>query len=73
MPKEHVYRRSIVLRSREFDMVRAYAETMGLDFSSALRAIVNEWAMFRAARERAVEAQMRRQAEGGHDAPPLSA
>lgn len=71
--QRRVVRKSVALRPREYEAVEAYADVMGLDFSSAIRAIVNEWVMLRAARERAVEAQMRRQAEGGHDAPLLSA
>ena len=56
MMNRETVRRSVTLRQREFDLVQWYAQEMGLDFSSALRVMVNEWAAMRAERARALQA-----------------
>ncbi len=55
--KEMVVRRSVSLRPEDELLVREFAEQHGLDFSSALRFIVNEWAQWRTQRPEALAAR----------------
>jgi len=57
-----VVRRHISLRSQEHEAVQMYADALGLDFSSALRVIVNEWVRLRAQQEQVVAEALRAQA-----------
>ena len=41
--KENIVRRTISLRPEDERLVLAFGAEMGLDFSSALRLIINEW------------------------------
>ena len=47
-------RRNVTLTKREFRLVRGFGERMGLDFSSALRYIINDWARMQAQRPEAL-------------------
>ncbi len=54
--KRALVRRTVTLRARDDALVQGFARAHGLDFSSALRFIISEWAKQRGLRRAAREA-----------------